>query len=249
MAIPKIARVVATESITESVRILDLELEGGAPFGFRGGQYGIVNTGVPLPGDKVAKRAYSFFSDDREQMRVRLAVKRLDDGPGSNRLHEIAVGEELPFSGPWGKSYPDDAMTGNTLLLATDTGITAAMGLARSDAFARLAPEADLIWCIPHASSPKPVFLPEAFVRSFVEPSGVRMRVESALPIHHPERLAQAESIVAKYVAERGVPSAAFLSGDGTIAYGVRAQLVAMGMPEDRVKLEAFFNNPARKAP
>jgi len=246
MAIPKIARVVATESIAGSVRILDLELEGGTPFGFRGGQYGIVNTGVPLPEGKVAKRAYSFFSDDRNQQRVRVAVKRQGDGPGSNRLHEIGIGEELPFSGPWGKMYPDDTMlTGErTLLLATDTGITAGMGLAQSAAFARLAPEADLIWCIPHAS----VFLPEAFVRDFVAPSGVRMTVEAALPVHHPERLVQAEGIVARYVAARGVPTAAFLAGDGTIAYGVRAQLIALGVPEDRVKLEAFFNNPARKA-
>jgi len=247
MAIPKIAKVVGAESITDSVRILELALADGSPFGFRGGQYGIVNTGVPLPEGKVAKRAYSFFSDDRDQMRVRLAVKRLDGGPGSNRLHEIGLGEELPFSGPWGKSYPDEGMRDGerVLVFATDTGITAAMGLARSQAFARLAPEADLIWCIPHASA----FLPEAFVRDFVAPSGVRVRMEAALPVHHPERLAQAEAIVRRYVDERGLPCAAFLSGDGTLAYGVRAQLVAMGVPDDRVKLEAVFNNPARKAP
>jgi ferredoxin-NADP reductase len=245
MAIPKIAKVVGSESVSDSTRILELALADGSPFGFRGGQYGIVNTGVPLPNDKIAKRAYSFFSDDRDQSHAKIAVKRLEGGPGSNALHTIAIGAELPFSGPWGKSYPDDAMSGRTLVFATDTGITAAMGLARSLAFARLAEGADLLWCIPHAFS----FLPESFVRGFAEASGARMRVENALDVHHPERLAHAKAIVAKHVEERGVPSQAFLSGDGTLVYGVRDQLVAMGVPDERVKLEAFFNNPARKAP
>src|SRR5437879_5669801 len=137
MAVPKTARVVESESIGPATRIIHLELDDGGPFGFRGGQYAIVNTGAVLAEGKAAKRAYSFFSDDREQRRVKLAVKRLEGGPGSNAMHDAPIGATFTFSGPWGKSYADDAMEGRSLLLATDTGITAAMGLARTAGFGR----------------------------------------------------------------------------------------------------------------
>jgi ferredoxin-NADP reductase len=244
MAVPKTARVVASEPIGGATRIVHLELEDGSPFGFRGGQYAIVNTGVMLAEGKPAKRAYSFFSDDREQRRVSLAVKRLRGGPGSNAMHDAAIGATFTFSGPWGKSYADDAMDGASLLLATDTGITAAMGLARSVGFTRLAPAAELVWCV----DPKVEFLPHDFVRDYVEASGVRLSILETLPVDHPERLDHVRAIVDRHVDERGAPSNAFLSGDGLLVYGVREQLTRMGLKDDRVKLEAFFNNPARKA-
>jgi ferredoxin-NADP reductase len=245
MAVPKIARVIGGRMIGPDTKIIELALADGSPFGFRGGQYAIVNTGVVLPGDKLAKRAYSFFSDDRDQDRVTLAVKRLGAGPGSNAMHDAPVGTEMPFSGPWGKSYPDAATEGASLILATDTGITAAMGIARSKDFARLAANADLVWYV----APGESFLPESFVRDFLATSGVRVHVERALPIGHPERLAHMRGIIERHAAERGVPANGYLSGDGILVYGVREQLVAMGAREENVKLEAFFNNPARKAP
>ena len=245
MAVPKLARVVGIRDGGPSTRILDLEMANHEPFGFRGGQYAIMNTGVVLPGDKLAKRAYSFFSDDREQLRVQIAVKRLDGGPGSSAMHEAEIGREIPFSGPWGKLYPDDTTEGRTLILATDTGITSGIGIARSAQFARLAGNADLIWYV----TPGERFLPEPFVRDLARAAGVRFHVEAALPIGHPERLAHTQAIVTRYIESNGVPENAYLAGDGILTYGVKDQLTALGALEPNVRLEAFFNNPARKAP
>lgn len=245
MAVPKLARVVSTRSAGARTRILELALEDGAPFGFRGGQYAIVNTGAVLASGAPAKRAYSFFSDDREQSRVQVAVKRLDDGPGSNALHRAEVGATFAFSGPWGKSYPDESTGSPSLLFASDTGITAAIGLARSAAFAPHAHAATLVWYVP----PEHEFLSESFVRDVVAKAGVALSIERGLAVGHPERVLHAEAAIARHVAERGAPKSAFLSGDGLLVYAVRAQLVALGMNEAQGKLEAFFNNPARKAP
>jgi|CZKU01.1.fsa_nt_gi ferredoxin-NADP reductase len=244
MAVPKTARVVGSREIAPGTKVLDLALADGTDIGFRGGQYVIVNTGVTLPEGKLAKRAYSFFSHDTEQRRVQIAVKRLDGGPGSGAMHDAPVGTELSFSGPWGKLYPE-GQAGRTLVLATDTGITAALGLARSSGFAALAPEADVYW---YVTSPA-YFLPEAFVHGELAGVPVRFHIEQALPPHHPERLAHVQAIVGRHITARGLPASAFFAGDGAVIHPIRDHLVALGVPGEHARLEAFFNNPARKAP
>ncbi len=244
MAVHKTARVVGSREIAPGTKVLDLELADGAAIGFRGGQYVIMNTGATLPEGKLAKRAYSFFSHDGEQRRVQIAVKRLDAGPGSTAMHDAPLGTELSFSGPWGKMVPE-ADSGRALLLATDTGITAVLGLARSVGFAALARDADLYW---YVTSPS-YFLPLEFVRAELAGVPIRLHVEDALAPHHPERLAHARAIVDRHIATRGVPGSAFLAGDGAVVHPILDHLVALGVQTDRAKLEAFFNNPARKAP
>jgi len=244
MAIHKTARVVGSREIAPGTKVLDLELADGSDIGFRGGQYVIMNTGAKRPDDKLATRAYSFFSDDEEQRRAQIAVKRLDRGPGSAALHDAPIGTELSFSGPWGKLYPE-CDTGAMLVLATDTGITAALGLVRSASFAALAAHADLYW---YVTSPS-YFLPEAFVRRELAGVPIRLHIEEALAPHHPERFEHVRVLVDRHVATCGVPASAFLAGDGAVVHPIRDHLVALGVPAEHAKLEAFFNNPARKAP
>ena len=47
---------------------------------------------------------------------------------------------------------------------------------------------------------------------------------------------------------ESTLPSAAFLAGDGSVIYPVRERPIAAGMQKENIHLEAFFNNPERKA-
>src|SRR5207237_425931 len=132
VAAPKSARVAHVHDVSASTRLM--ELEPSEPLGFVGGQYVIVNSGIQLPDGKLAKRAYSILSADARQERLAVAVRKI--GPASTWLHERQVGDEVPFSGPWGKWLADDARPRRTLVLATDTGITAALGLMRGQAFA-----------------------------------------------------------------------------------------------------------------
>jgi ferredoxin-NADP reductase len=47
---------------------------------------------------------------------------------------------------------------------------------------------------------------------------------------------------------ESALPYTAFLAGDGAVIYPLRDWLVRAGMQNENIHLEAFFNNPERKA-
>ena len=243
MAVPKSLRITGARDLTDDTRLVDVAMADGTPLGFRGGQYLIVNTGVVLPDGKAVKRAYSLLSSDAAQDQAQIAVLRLDAGPGSRAMHEAKVGTELSFSGPWGKMYPEPGAGGRSLVLATDTGITAALGLVTSQAFAPLAAESDVVWYAPSDA----YFVTLAHVRQRLLGSPVRLTAAPALPVGHPERLHHARAAIERVLAG-AVPSQLYAAGDGALVHPIRDALVLCGVPDASARLEAFFNNPARKA-
>ncbi len=243
MAVPRAARVVAATSVGPETRLLDLEMADGLPLGFTGGQYIIVDSKLVLPNGKAAKRAYSILSEDKDQFHFQLAVKRILDGPGSEFMHRVAAGTELSFSGPWGKFYPPEGVSGATLVLATDTGITAALGLVRSRRFEPLVGSAIFIWL---RASPD-YFLPDSTVRQRL-PSGLKDVLIDALPcIAHQERIPYARRVL-RQVFERVRIHRAFISGDGVVNYALLEDLAVEGIPVTPDNLESFFNMPKRSA-
>lgn len=129
MAIPRQAQVAALTALGPDTRLADLVSD--EPLGFTGGQYIIVDSGLVQPSGKAVKRAYSMLTPETEQRRFQIAVKHLPGGPGSGFILALEAGATLRFSGPWGRFFPPNGVTGPTLVLATDTGITAALGLAQ----------------------------------------------------------------------------------------------------------------------
>jgi ferredoxin-NADP reductase len=235
----KSARVVDVRALGADTRLIDLEV---APLGFVGGQYLIVNSGVVLDGGKLAKRAYSILSPDARQDRVQLAVKRVGDGPGSNFMHRAQVGDELPFSGPWGQYLPDDARPRVTWVIATDTGITAALGLLRGEKFSPQRARAELCWM----KSAADYFLPDGFVR---EAAGIARCESAALaPVGAAARIGEARDWLRARLTGGARPDSAFLSGDGAVIGPLRDELIAAGVDAAAIRLEAFFNNPQKKS-
>src|SRR6476659_3246936 len=188
MAPPRTARVVRAETIGFATRLV--ELEPAEPLGFIGGQYIIVDSGQVLPNGKAAKRAYSILSADSDQTRIQLAVMQIPDGRCSAFVHELEVGAEVRFSGPWGKLYPPVDARGRTLVLATDTGISAALGLVRSQRFAPLLSDTVLIWLRTSGY----YFVSEAFVRERIPAACREIRIAMTSSIDHPERIPHARA-------------------------------------------------------
>jgi ferredoxin-NADP reductase len=211
--------------------------------GFSGGQYIIVNTGIELAGGKLAKRAYSILSSDHDQREFQIAVRRIGEGPGSNFMHRIEVGAELPFSGPWGKFVANGESAGPRLVFATDTGITAALGLLRGRCSRTLADATTAVWFVESDD----YFLPPSFTRISLAELCQDFRVAAAPAAVDSTRTGHALAIVDRSLESR-LPADAFLAGDGAVIYPMREKLIAAGMQKENIHVEAFFNNPERKA-
>ncbi len=233
---PRRLRIVEAHLDNPSTRVLEIECVEGDPLANVGGKYIIVHTGLVVDG-KPVKRAYSMGPVARARHRARLTVKRLGAGPGSNALHAAPVGTELSFSGPWGKLVPEGGIGEPALLVATDTGITAALGVVEQEA--------------PH---PGPIAL--LWLRcddeTFLDPDTVRERAEAAgtrfvgavlPPVGEAGRAIAAAPLLEGLLAETGA-SLVLAAGDGAVIHPLRERIA--GRVRD-VRLESFFHNPERK--
>jgi ferredoxin-NADP reductase len=241
MAVAKTARVTNTLMVGHETVLVDLT--AAEPLGFIGGQYLIVDSRIVLPNGKSVKRAYSLISSDAEQGRFQIAVKRIPDGLGSAFVHRLEPGTDISFSGPWGKFIAQDGAVGKTLILATDTGITAALGLMRATRFDQVLAGTTLIW-LRNSSA---YFLPDEFVREHVPPGCGEVRFDTISAVGRPERVAEARVVLRQALAFRGV-ARVFLAGDGIVNDALFDDVVNAGLPMSRERMESFFNMPKKSA-
>jgi ferredoxin-NADP reductase len=230
------ARLLAARALRADTRLMEFECD--EPLGFVGGQFVSVDTGRIAASGRPYRRAYSLLSPDREQRRFEIAVKRIDDGVCSGLLHELAVGADISFTGPWGDFHP--RAQGPLLVLATDTGITAALGLVRGARAASRLHETTLVWL----RTPSEYFLPEELVRSWIPRACAEVIIGELPPIGHAERVPHMRA----WLRTRLPVAEAFIAGDGAVNYALLDDLVAAGVPATRDSLESFFNFPRRTA-
>jgi NAD(P)H-flavin reductase len=234
---PKVLRIVASREMAPATRAIEVECVAGELFADVGGRYVIVHTGLTI-GDKAIKRAYSLLPVADAPHRAQLTVKRLDGGPGSNALHHAPVGTELTFSGPWGKLVPAAGLVARTLLVATDTGITSALGIVGQAVASGSQRPATVLWL----RAPDEDFLPEGGVRALVEGAGVRFVGASIPPVRSQTRPVTAFAHVDARVAEES-PAAVIATGDGAIVHPLVDRLRGVD-----VRIECYFHNPDKKS-
>ncbi len=236
MATARTARLLVSVPLGDHGRLLTFEVE--EPLGFVGGQYVIVDTGIEREDGRRHKRAYSLVGTDREQLCFQLAVYR--HGAGSLVLHAAEPGAEFSFSGPWGSFLPEDSQPRRTLLVATDSGITAAVGLLNARTFMPHHASTRLVWLRPEGFD----FYPPGLLR---ERTGLVPETRGLPPVGHPGRLGALRAEVLPYFASNS-PERVYLSGDGAVLAPLRGELHSLGLAEGSVRLECFFNAPVRKA-
>ena len=244
MAQPRSAVLTRSERISDDTKLLSFRMRDGA-LGFSGGQYLIVDTGIPIADNKIAKRAYSIVTADEEQDEFRLAVRRIGDGPGSNFMHQLQVGGELRFSGPWGKFTINKPLPPQAIVFATDTGITAALGLLRGRGVTSSEFRPSVVWL---AQSDR-YFLPLHGVIDELDRMGLQDITFTTLPTTGDKgRVASALGLFERIVRAK-TPNSAYLSGDGAVVHAIRERLLGLGLRDEDIRLECFFNNPQRKVP
>jgi ferredoxin-NADP reductase len=160
-------------------------------------------------------------------------------------MHRLEPGQVLPFSGPWGKLGPaDGAEGGRTLVLATDTGISAALGLVQAARMRPLLPQTTFVWLQAEGDD----FLPAPVVRAQIPPACGAVQIAALPPIGHPERVPHARALLAAELALPGGLARGYISGDGTVNYALLDDLIAAGLPATRDSVESFFNMPKKSA-
>ncbi|MFN2561785.1 MAG: 2Fe-2S iron-sulfur cluster-binding protein [Jatrophihabitans sp.] len=114
---------------TDDACSIVLEPPDGADFSYRPGQF--LTLRIPTPSGAVG-RCYSLCSSPHVDDVLRIAVKRVREGVGSNWINEsVAVGDEIECLVPGGvftpKSFDDDL-----LLFAGGSGITPVLSILKS---------------------------------------------------------------------------------------------------------------------
>jgi 3-ketosteroid 9alpha-monooxygenase subunit B len=114
---------------TDDACSIVLEPPDGADFSYRPGQF--LTLRIPTPSGAVG-RCYSLCSSPHVDTVLRIAVKRVREGIGSNWINEsVSVGDEIECLVPGGvftpKSFDDDL-----LLFAGGSGITPVLSILKS---------------------------------------------------------------------------------------------------------------------
>jgi ferredoxin-NADP reductase len=209
----------------------------------RGGQFAIFDTGARQPDGRPLRRCYSFLSAEEERAPLEIAVYPL--GPGSRALASSAVGRTLEVGGPYGKLVAEQLPDAGYLdVLATDTGITAALGLVRGAGLAGFLKRVRLTWI----RDPKHAPLPGSFVLERLPSELGRLDILDAEAIGRPARAADAVRVWLEAEADHGA-GACWLVGDGEVVVPLEAELVARGRDPITLRVECFFHAPSAGRP
>jgi CDP-4-dehydro-6-deoxyglucose reductase, E3 len=115
------ATLVRVRTLSDSVKEFKFKRADGQPVRFVAGQW--LNLNLPI-GDagSAMKRAYSIASAPSSDGTFELAITKVEGGPGSTYIHDLAIGSELNVTGPQGLFLRQHVTP--SLFVGTGTGIT-----------------------------------------------------------------------------------------------------------------------------
>jgi 3-ketosteroid 9alpha-monooxygenase subunit B len=213
---------------TEDACSVVLEPPAGTDFSYRPGQF--LTLRLPAPSGTVG-RSYSLCSSPHVDDHLRIAVKRVRDGVGSNWINDtLAVGDEVECLVPGGvftpKSFDDDL-----LLFAGGSGITPVLSILKS-ALAVGSGRLVLVYANQHENS----VMFAAKLRELAEAHPDRLHV-----LHWLESVQglPSRSLLRAFIAPYSSYTA-FLCGPSPFMETVTHALRDCGVPPARIHIEKF---------
>ena len=114
-------RVTDIRDYTSSIRELFVQCDVPEEFHFRAGQFVMLH----VPADpKPLLRAYSIASDENRKNGFRLVFKFVETGAASNYVWALKGGEELHFTGPFGRVFFREPPTPQIVFMNTGSGVS-----------------------------------------------------------------------------------------------------------------------------
>jgi CDP-4-dehydro-6-deoxyglucose reductase, E3 len=122
---PKLFKAKLTKivDLTPSVRELYIQPTDPSSFEFKAGQFVMLHLPDPEKPGKPAQRAYSVASAEQDKNMFKLVIKFYDLGLASNWVRTLKGGEEIIYTGPFGKFLFREPPAGQVVHVATSTGL------------------------------------------------------------------------------------------------------------------------------
>jgi 3-ketosteroid 9alpha-monooxygenase subunit B len=215
---------------TPDARSYELEIppELRERFAYRAGQY--LTFEVPLAGERIV-RCYSLASSPDVGDAPKVTVKRVAGGRGSSWFHaEVAAGSRLRVLPPLGRFVLHDTRA-PLLLFAGGSGITPVISLIKS---ALAATERRIRLLYANRDARSVIFRREldALAAAHAARLEVRHHLDDASGFVTPDEVRSAAAGLAD--------AECYLCGPGPFMAGVETTLRALGVPDERIRIERF---------
>ncbi|MFB7450703.1 2Fe-2S iron-sulfur cluster-binding protein [Streptomyces sp. NPDC056194] len=222
---------VVVETADAHSLLLQAPAESADRFAYRPGQF--LTLKLPGADGRPAARCYSLASSPHTGEPLKITVKRVAGGYGSNWVCDrLAAGDELEVLPPAGTFTPD-SLDGDLLLVAGGSGITPVLSIAKS---ALAAGRGKVVLLYANRDESSVVFRDE--LRALAQDHPHRLLVhhwlESLQGLPSVDRLA---ATLAPYAGRE-----AFVCGPQPLMDAVEQALRSLGAPGDRIHRERFFS-------
>ncbi|MGW5777583.1 2Fe-2S iron-sulfur cluster-binding protein [Streptomyces sp. NPDC003863] len=222
---------VVVETADAHSLVLQAPAESADRFAYRPGQF--LTLKLPGADGRPAARCYSLASSPHTGEPLKITVKRVAGGYGSNWVCDrLAAGDELEVLPPAGTFTPD-SLDGDLLLVAGGSGITPVLSIAKS---ALAAGRGKVVLLYANRDESSVVFRDE--LRALAQDHPHRLLVhhwlESLQGLPSVDRLA---ATLAPYAGRE-----AFVCGPQPLMDAVEQALRSLGAPGDRIHRERFFS-------
>jgi ferredoxin-NADP reductase len=229
---PKRAMVVEAAMVARGVKCVRFRMSDGEKLGHRAGQYGLLH--ARAADGSVVKRAYSIASPPAEDPYFEFCVRLVPEHPASTFVHALSAGDEVSFSGPWGKFVVDDKARDLTLV-ATGTAISCTGAILRDELARARRRGVSLFWGV---RSEQDVHGRERLD----ELVHAHPRFSYTVALSRPAETTTPPTRVTDLLRESVSTDALYyLAGNGAMIADAEDVLYAAGVPLSSIRKEVFF--------
>ena len=240
----KVAAIFQETHDVKSFRLIS-NVEGAFPFSFAPGQF--LNLQLTIDGNRV-NRSYTIASSPTRKDACELSIKREPMGIASRFMHDqVNVGGTLKVSGPSGRFVFTGKESSGVLLIGGGVGITPVMSILRF--LTDRAWPGEIYFLVVAKTEEDLIFreeiewLQRRFPQLNVCVTLTRCPQQS---LWNGERGRVTESLLRRFVPDlTRVP--AYLCGPDEMMDATRDLLLRMGLPDDKIKTEAFGANKGKR--
>lgn len=232
----RVAQIFRETPFVKTFRLMGPE-GGPIPFSFLPGQFLIFS--AEIRGKRI-QRSYTIASSPTQRDYVEFTVKREDQGAESRYLHDnVAVGDHLDVSGPFGVFTYTGTETGSIVLISGGVGITPMMCVTRYLTDRNFT--GDIFFLHGARSTQNYIFREELeYLRKRHENLHVVATMESAEGTVWTGTV----GLISKEFIARAVPEIArrqvHVCGPPPMMEAVRKALAELGVPNGKIKTESF---------